>query len=94
MATSFFPEISYHFKRILSKIKFTLFGCRKLWFFFWLLFKIVGYSVFLAIFSFLFPGGMTSLLHSPSSCSETLQANLLKKLPLLCFSSKRWLGSA
>ena len=41
MATSFFSEISYHFKRILSKIKFTRFGSRKLWFFFLLLFKIV-----------------------------------------------------
>ena len=41
MATSFFSEISYHFKRILSKIKFTWFGSRKLWFFFLLLFKIV-----------------------------------------------------
>ena len=41
MATSFFSEISYHFKRILSKIKFTWFGSRKSWFFFLLLFKMV-----------------------------------------------------
>ena len=41
MATSFFSEISYHFKRILSKIKFIWFGSRKFWFFFLLLFKIV-----------------------------------------------------
>ena len=41
MAKSFFSEISYHFKRILSKIKFTWFGSRKLRFFFLLLFKIV-----------------------------------------------------
>ena len=41
MATSFFSEISYHFKRILSKIKFTWFGSRKAWFFFLLLFKMV-----------------------------------------------------
>ena len=79
MATSFFPEISHHFKRILSKIKFTWFGCRKLWFFFLLLFKIVSYSVFLAIFSFLFPGGMTSLLHSPSSCLETLHRQICQR---------------
>ena len=79
MATSFFPEISHHFKRILSKIKFTWFGCRKLWFFFLLLFKIVSYSVFLAIFSFLFPGGMASLLHSPFSCSETLHGQICQR---------------
>ena len=79
MATSFFPEISYHFKRILSKIKFTWFGCRKLWFFFLLLFKIVSYSVFLAIFSFLFPDGMASLLHSPSSSSETLHGQICQR---------------
>ena len=41
MATSFFSEISYHFKRILSKIKFTWLGSRKSWFFFLLLFKMV-----------------------------------------------------
>ena len=41
MAKSFFSEISYHFKRILSKIKFTWFGSRKSWFFFLSLFKMV-----------------------------------------------------
>ena len=79
MATSFFSEISYHFKRIRSKIKFTWFGSRKSWFFFLLLFKMVRYSVFLAIFIFLFPGGMASLRHSPSSSSETLHRRICQR---------------
>ena len=38
-----------------------------------------GYSVFLAIFIFLFPGGMASLRHSPSSSSETLHRRICQR---------------
>ena len=38
-----------------------------------------GYSVFLAIFSFLFPRGMISLLHSSSSSSETLHRRICQR---------------